>query len=247
MNHLPPTFETPTEILLQEHRDSCYQHLEFLDDYQLLVSAAPFKRGGPPRLLLLDTERMSLGTPTQTWFRGPTSSSRWTCISEAGGYKPSPQDTLTAPFYPDPSQRIFALSLKPQRTLRVIKVETFLRLARERAGREVQWREWKSHLVETLLKRELDRSQEVQPWISGFRLFHVSTVPDDIIRSCDLHVYDFSGQGRMKSLQPTDNGHQVMHPSVTGHRLPWKVVDMDNVSFGHDSLVFQVVSRFPPS
>jgi hypothetical protein len=55
------------------------------------------------------------------------------------------------PFYPDPSQRIIALSLDPRKGPLVMRVETLLRLARERAGGEIWWREWNSYLVETFL------------------------------------------------------------------------------------------------
>ena len=54
-------------------------------------------------------------------------------------------------FFPNPSQRILALCLDVQEGFSVMKVETLLRLAGERAG-EIQWREWSPHLSPTSLR-----------------------------------------------------------------------------------------------
>jgi len=71
---------------------------------------------------------------------------------EAGGQEPSSQNTLNTLFYPDPSQRILALCLDIQEDFSVMKVETLLRLAGERAGGEIQWREWSPYLSPTSLR-----------------------------------------------------------------------------------------------
>ena len=196
----------------------------------------------PLRLLLLDTEQVSSGMPVQTWFHAPMAYRGWSWVIEAGGHKPSPQDILTAPFYPDPSQRILAFSLGSGNGMSVMKVETLLRLSRERTGGKVQWKEWKPYLLETFLEREPHES-DVRSWVSGFRLFRLPAALDD---TCDLYVYDFSARGRMSSLrQPAGNDRQVrMYPSV---RRCWKDINMCDTNVGHDSVVFLTVSVFSSS
>jgi hypothetical protein len=240
------TLEIVTDIPPQEYDTPHYKLLEFFDDYRLAIKVSPSPGDGmPSRLLLLDVEGATSGAPILTWFNGPALSLRWTWVAEAGGYKPSPQDALHAPFYPDPSQRILALSLDPRKSFLVMRIETLLRLARERAGEVIQWGEWNSYLYETFLGGDFYRSRYVQCWVSGFRLFRVSILRD--MSGCYLHVYDFSAHARTRFLQPRGNGRQVMHPSVTECRLPWRAIDIYDVSFGHDGVVFQVVSRFSSS
>ena len=182
----------------------------------------------------------------QTWFYGPMSPQRWTWIVEAGGHEPSPQDTLTAPFYPDPSQRILALSRDVQEGFSVMKVGTLLRLAREQARGEVRWGEWSPHLLQTSLKWggvfpfDFERS-----WVSGFRLFRASLWRSTY--TCYLHVYDFSPRGRTKHLWTAADCRRAVRPSLRGMPLNRNYTDICGFSFGHDSLVYRVVSGFSPS
>ena len=236
------TSEIRTDIHPQECDTPHYGLLEFLDDYRLAIKLSPSPGHSTcSRLLILDVEGGTSRTPIRTWFHGPASSLRWVCTVEAGGYKPSTQDVLHAPLYPDPSQRILALSLHPREGFLVMRVETLLRLAREQAGGEIGWEEWNPYLIEASLGSSLYRSRYVQCWVSGCRLFRVSIL--QVARGCSLHVYDFSAHARTKLLQPGDNGRQVMHPTVTAYRLPWSTIDICDASFGHDSVVFQVVSH----
>ena len=238
-------FKTLIEIPPQEHHSSHHQLVGFLDDYRLAIKVTPSRGGVAPRLLLLDAERMSSGVPVQTWFYGPTSFRRWVWIAEAGGYQPSPQDTMIALFYPDPSQRILALSLDIKDGFLVMKVETLLRLARERAGGKIQWREWNPYLFETFLEQRPYPLGFKRSWVSGSRLFRVTVSLDDY--SCYLYVYDFSARGRMKHFMRAGGCNKVMHSSVTEIRFPWKAAEIYDVSFGHDSVVSRVVSGFSSS
>jgi hypothetical protein len=237
---LPTTLETPTKIPPQEHHDRFYQWFGFLDDHWLAVRLSGSGSGAPARLLLLDA---SLEIPTQTWFYGSVFSD-WTCVVEAGGYKPSTEDLLTAPFYPDSSQCILALSLGFQGKFFVIEVGTLLRLAREQAGRVIQWEKWRPYLVEAFVGVGR-RAQVHHPryWISGFRLLRLTIAQD----GSALDVYDFSARGRMKFLWLEGDGRKVMHPSTTGCCLPCGSSDTYDVGFGHDSLVVWTVSRFSSS
>ena len=222
----------------QEDFSLGYRHLEFLDDYWLVSTSW---RGGSSKLLLLDTERVQHMGTTQTLFHGPVSPRHWLCLFETGGYKPSPQDLLAAPFYPDPSQRILALSVEPRNAFYVMKVETLLRIARERAGGVVQWEEWKPSLIETA-RGNHSRTYRRGHWVSGFRLFSTSSVSSE---GSDLRVHDFSPHASMKFLHLADDGRPLMHPSVTAFRLPREDYDgpAHGISFGHDSMVFEFVSR----
>ena len=91
----------------------------------------------------------------------------------------------------------------------------------------------------------LRTSHHLRSWVSGFRLFSVSIAQDD--DRCDLHVYDFSPRARVRLLRLEEDGSQVMSPSVGGCRLLWDAIDIHDISFGHDSMIVQLVSRFPPS
>ena len=235
---LPTVLETLIKVLHQEFHSAHLKLLEFLDEYRLATSVFPSIRYTPPYLLLLDTEQVSSGTPVQTLFHPPTTYDYWNWVTEAAGYKPSPQDILTAPFYSEPSQRILAFSLGLEGSMLVMKVETLLRLSRERAGEEVQWQEWETYLLKTPTLHTL----HTQPWVSGSRLFRPCRRGRG--NRCELHVYDFSARGHMKSLhQSAGNGSEAVYPSVRYH-LPWLAIDIQDINFGHDSMVFQVVSPF---
>lgn len=186
--------------------------------------------------------------PTQTLFRGPKSSCCWACLFDAGGRKPSPQDILSAPFYPDPSQRILALFPEPWTGFYVTKVETLLKIARERAGEEIRWEEWNSYLIETTWGTHCSTTYHWGYWVSGFRLFSSFVDWQDHHRSRNLRVYDFSPHASMKFLHQADDGRKLMHPSVAAFHLPWDNNDCDTrgINFGHDSMVFEFVSGFPP-
>ena len=244
VKYSPGASITLTEFLLQEHHNSCHEYFEFLDDYRLAISVSAPEDNESPGLLLLDTERVSLMTPTWTRFRGPVSSRNLARLFDAGGYKPSPQDTLAAPFYPDPSQRILALYVEPQRELYVVKAETLLRLAMGRVGEELQWEEWKSCLIETIPHATPDTAYCLGSWVSGFRLFSAFVMLGE--RVCNLSVHDFSPRASMRFLHSAGDGRKVMHPSVPAFHLPWNHRFLIGIRFGHDSMVAELVSRFPP-
>lgn len=228
---------------LQEHTSYNYQCIGFLDDYQLVICVSSSEPGGSPGLLLLDTERASPMGPTQTRFRGPPSYF-WTCLFEEGGYRPSTQDILTAPFYSDVSQRILALSAGFKKGFYVMKVETLLRSAKERAGEEVQWEEWKPCLVQAIPQAIFHAKGTSQ--VSGSRLFSTFTPWGD--RGLSLRVYDFSPHARVEFLRPGNNKQcKAIHLGVAAPRLPWADEGVHRVTYGHNSMVARCVSRFPPS
>ena len=233
-----------TEPPFQEHCSPNYQYFEFLDDYRL-ASVEVYDHDASQGLLVFDTERVSHVAPTQTRFHSAASSRRWIPFFEASGYNPSPRDILSAPFYPDPSQRILALSMGPQWGFHVIKVERLLRFARERAGEEIQWEEWKQYLFETVSQGIPDGIYYLGSWVSGFRFISAFIAWGD--GGCTLRVYDFSPRGSMKFLHSGGDGCRVMDPSVAAFRLPRYNTGIRGISFGHDSIVVELVSRFLPS
>jgi len=223
------------ELLFVRHNFYLH-HSGFLDDYRLLVYGST--HGGPLGLLLLDTERAPPVVPTETWFYRSRPHRPSYCSFELGGYQPSPQDILAAPFYPDPSQRILVLPVEAQSWFYVIKVETLLKLARERAGEGIEWEDWEPFLIRTATPGTPDATHDPRSWVSGFRLFSSSiAVGDDRL---NLHVYDFSPHARMKFLHMAGDGCRVVHPSVTAWRLPWDPFDICDISVGHDSMLVQL-------
>jgi hypothetical protein len=186
---------------------------------------------------------MSSGVPVQTWFYGPTVFQSWAWMVEASGYEPSPQETLVAPFYPDPSQRILAMSLDTQDGYSVMKVETFLRLARERAGGRVQWREWSPHLILAYAKRRPLTLTYIRSWVSGSRFFRISNPGGR--STFHFNVYDFSPLGRTKHFWRGGGTHKVMHRCAKRIHLPCLGNEIiRDASFGHDSVISQIVSIF---
>ena len=161
---------------------------------------------------------------------------------EDGGHEPSPQDTLVAPFYPDPSQRILGVSVEIEDCL-VMKIETFLELAREREGGEFQWEEWSPHLLEARMERKPHTIPLGRSWVCGSRLFRVASTRAGYEAS--LYVFDFSPRGRMKHFRgcPTE----AIDPNVKEFYLSWGSIRVHDVSFGHDSVVYQLVSGFSSS
>ena len=152
---------------------------------------------------------------------------------------------LSAPFYPDPSQRILAMSMDPFWGYYVMKVETLLRFAIERVGEDIQWEEWKTCLIETGPQQTLNAPRYLRSWVSGFRLFSAFQALGD--RIYDLRVHDFSPHGMAQFLHLTDDGRKVMRPSVAALRLPQYGGYIYEINFGHDSMVVELVSLFSPS
>ena len=95
--HCVPTYSMHTKPCRNPPLGTSWHHgphhqrpgvLGFSDDYRLATKVTPSSDGVPPRLLLLDAERVSSGVPVQTGFCG-----HWTWMVEAVG---------TSPFTPTP-------------------------------------------------------------------------------------------------------------------------------------------------
>lgn len=79
-------------------------------------------------------------------------------------------------------------------------------------------------------------------WVSGFRFFSGCATTDD--RVYDLYVHNFSPHASTKFPHLADDDCKVMHPSVAAVRLPQYETNVARISFGHDSMVFDLVSCF---
>jgi hypothetical protein len=204
-------------------------------------------RGDPPQLHIFDTEQRTTIEPIQTSFSLPTARQEAydpCLLIEPCGHISSPDELITAPFYPDRSQRILAFNLG--RSCYAINAELLLKLAREREGQDVGWDEWGAHTIEV---RGGDLCNLWQIWVSGCRLFcTVSNSRDDDDPS-HMRIYDFSHAGRAKNLRTSGKAGKHgrtrrISPSIDGYELPWNSFNFcDAISTtGHDSIVFSVVS-----
>ena len=138
------------------------------------------------------------GSPVQTNFcLSPhfIYSRHQSLILERGVHRPSSAESL-APFYQDPTQRIIVLHthIKPQYL--ALRAETLLELLKDRGGTEIGWDEWKNHVVVPFRYPSYRASRGV--YVSGCRLFFV--YPTSSGPYFQMQVYDFSMQGRTKSL-----------------------------------------------
>jgi hypothetical protein len=204
----------------------------------------------PPRLQIFDTKQATITEPTRTSFFFPTAymnAPTLSLSSEPCGHIPSPDELMTAPFYSDPSQRILSLYFGQYDACFAVNAELLLGLAREREGQDVGWEEWGAHTIEI---GGLNRLAHI--WVSGCRLFCIlsdDVYGEDLLR---LQIYDFSHAGRAKHLRTLDSvseggGTRWISPSLHGYGLPWGVLDLWDVTVGHDSIFFCVVSILIPT
>ena len=65
---------------------------------------------------------------------------------------------------------------------------------------------------------------------------------------CNLHVHDFSPHANVKFLHlaEPDDGRKLMRPSAAAFPLPPYDGPTHGISFGHDCMVIEFVSRFTP-
>jgi hypothetical protein len=213
--------------------------VEFIDDYRFLVTLGPFE-DDITHVVLMDTEKDMGGVPAQTSFQlSPyfCAFGRPSLLLERGAHKPSPSERL-APFYQDPTQRIAALTYLSGYL--VFSVETLVRLSKGREGYEIGWDEWTEHVVAP----SIPQSDLLGIWVSGCRLFCITSPEDDI--DARMEVYDFSRKGCVEYLSEED------HPDLDGVKflpfagadvqLPWDVDELVDTNGSHESVMFFCVS-----
>jgi hypothetical protein len=208
-------------------------------------------RGDPPRLQIIDTEQGTTMKPIQTSFFFSTAyleAPYPRLLIEPCGHVPSPDELMTAPFYPDCSQRILAFYFGMYGTCHTINADLLLELAREQEGQDVGWDEWGAHTIE-VDSEALGILDQI--CVSGCRIFCTMSNNTDNVDgdSTYLRMYDFSHGGRAKHLHTLDEeregrGKRRLSPSLDGYKLPWNLVGpwTTGLIAGHDSFVFRVVS-----
>ena len=155
-------------------------------------------------------------------------------VSDWGRYQPPHEDGLPPPFYPDPSQKVFAVEL--QVGVFVMKIETLLRLAQQRKGQCLRWEEWCTHAVR--VSRDWDDTRGT--WVSDHRLFCVSPAESG---TTVMDVYDFGAQA---SARHTETAEGSMTELSTSQILPWGVNDIIALCGCHDSITFLAVKVHLP-
>ena len=197
--------------------------------------------GDSARLLMFDTERVSIDGVTETSFHLPYSKdSSWFLSSEPCGHVPSPDELITSPFYSDPYQRILGLGLGRGGACYVINTVLLLGLARSWVNQDVGWDRWGTHTTEVLV------GNCVRMWITGCRLFCITPGDQHNRDSAFLQVFDLSHRGRTKNLSgPSENGAtRRVSRSSAKRKLPWGSLCICAVTVGHDSILFCLVSFY---
>ena len=231
-----------------------------MDEHSLLLLSDHY-RGDPLRLHIFDTEQGTIDNPIQTTFyfspdRGATPYFRLS--TESCGHIPSPDELTTAPFYSDPSQRILTFYPGELGGCYVVYTELLLKLARERKGQNVGWKEWAPRTFWIPVGE--DRLELIR--VSWCRLFFVETGNEDNVvlygdynrprfdGPAHLRMYDFSHTGRVRHLHVADEtragvGPRRISPSLVWV-LPWNCSNVWDVTIGHDNIVFCIVSFLSP-
>ena len=190
----------------------------------------------------MDTEKYTGGVPAQTSFLLSPHFSFLeypSLLLERGVHKPPPAEHL-APFYRDPAQRIAALAIPDILCYLVFPVEALVELAEGREGCEIEWDEWKEHVVIP----SIHVPDLVDIWVSGCQLFCITS--PGYGRVVNVEVYDFSKKGRVKYLgeQADLDLGEVRYLSSTGvyAKLPCGAFGLIGTGGGWDSVVFFAVS-----
>ena len=198
--------------------------------------------------MLLNTEQAATGDPklTQTTFHFELHANTLEIIFEKDGQKASSEEDSFTPFYQDPSQRILAMKVcKDFDTfIFVVKTEVLFGLARKWGEADLEWGQWRTHVVEVPLGVESD------PWVSGSQLFCVCSFMWD--EDAWMNVYDFSPRALARYKGAVCDGYENLvlrsvRPSVRGHHLPWDFFTIHFSDGGHDTVAHFVVktSRSP--
>ena len=221
----------------------------FVDDFWLAFILASGESDVPPRLVLVNTEH-SVGDPelVQTTFWFDPHKSRYTetffLHLDQGGNEPTPEEDSFAPFYQDPSQRILTVQFFEDIYIFAVKVEVLLKLAREHGGTELEWEQWRTHVV------EVPSLDSVFLWVAGPRLFSLSSIERWDDEKSWVDVYDFSPRASGQHLQEvaTNDGRIVwkMDANLKWYRVPWGASLMHFVNGSYDCIVFFEVNVFAP-
>ena len=157
---------------------------------------------------------------------------------ELGTHKPSLEDSM-APFHPDPSQRIVALTVRDSCHF-VLRLGALLEFLGSREGSEILWEEWKNLVV--VPWTDLEPRGITRTWVSGCKFF--SLHPTGRGPAAHMETHDFSIRGRTNYLpkQVDEEYTGVRYLWRTGARVLVQEYHVFHVRSGHDSIVFLGVS-----
>ena len=157
-------------------------------------------------------------------------------LSEPCSHAPSPDELMTAPFYPNPSQCILVLFASSFWYF-VINMELLLELTQKWGGQRVEW----DQSIEIISSGSCVSDCT---WISGCRLFYI--LPGEVDDSLNyLQIYDFSHASHAKNLNVIKGKReQLMSSSISLYKLPCIAPFLlaTTLTVGHDSIVVCVVS-----
>ena len=139
------------------------------------------RKGDSPQLHIFNTKRGSTLDPVQTSFSLPYNNRGYPSrlLSEPCGHAASSDELATAPFHPDPSQRIIALNLDDSQWF-VVNAKKSLELAREYEGKDVRWGKWETELIMVRIGRVIHWNYA---WVSGcyFALCSAARITKDLV------------------------------------------------------------------
>ena len=215
--------------------------MKFVDEYWLALTLAATEASTYPRLTLSDTEGTTMGgpAPAQTLFNlapfagRPEEAVGIRLSLDQGGHRPSPEEDLYAPFYPDPSQRVLVLVLPKRTACFVVRTEVLLKLTREWGGANLEWEQWRTH-TEYIQYRSI-----LTPWVSGPRVLSLS--PESFLRDDDALVHVSSYITRTPRNRHAEPKYLPIRSKLY---LPssWDGCIVRFFWGGHDSLAFLMVN-----
>ena len=152
-----------------------------------------------------------------------------------GGYEPSTEEDLLAPFFQDPSQQMVAFELYGHscNSVFVMKIDVLLKLARECRGGDLKLEQFRAHMVEVL-----PRDPHADLWVSGPRLFCTRRSRDG--RKVRMDMYDFSARASAP-YTGTDGSGRTMRPCIEGPYLPQDAYTTHFSDAGHDTIAHLMV------
>jgi len=159
---------------------------------------------------------------------------------DQGGYKPSPEEASLAPFYQDASQRVLAVEFYMNESAFVMKAEALLKLARERGGADLEWKQWNAHAV------EVQTRGGIVLWVSGPRVFYICRTGQANGETW-MNVHDFSPREFARCVETITNSRDWRllprvgwPPGVEKHHLRASAIRFSDS--GHDSIVLLLVN-----
>lgn len=115
-----------------------------------------------------------------------------------------------------------------------------LEFLRSHEGSEVEWDEWKAHVIVRSVDQYL--GELAHTWVSGCRLFSLHSNDIDPGYQMEVHYLSMRGRTTHLSTRVNEDLPGVKHLSSTGVRAQSQLGCLLSVLSGHGSIVFLKVS-----